>query len=433
MDSSTVGRRALGVVGTNADLRVSRTEDLSRVEIVRPTDALPGPLSYVHCMARIQAVVRTLRAHTFATDAGLALLLAAIVLSEVLTSRDYLTGSLWVYVPVALLMTIPLAWRRRAPLAVVAIVMGAFAVQSLILDPTPTPDVELIPALLAVYSVAAQGRQWESIAGGALSLVAGLVWLGIDDFLLPVVIFGGAWIAGRLVQKRQLYAEMLEERAHVLEREREANVRIAAAEERVRLARELHDSVGHSVSVMVVQAGAERLALADGRPETREAFLAIERTGREALAEMSRLLGLLRSDGEGLSLAPRPSLAHVDALVATVRDAGVPTNLAVEGEPRELPPGIDVSAYRIVQEALTNVVKHAGPASASVVVRYGVADVEVEVIDDGRGEVGGNGTGYGLDGMRERVALHGGTLEAGAGSRGGFVVRARLPLETVQR
>jgi signal transduction histidine kinase len=148
---------------------------------------------------------------------------------------------------------------------------------------------------------------------------------------------------------------------------------------------------------------------------------------------MSRLLGLLRSDGEGLSLAPRPSLAHVDALVATVRDAGVPTDLAVEGETRALPPGIDVSAYRIVQEALTNVVKHAGPARASVVVRYGATDVEVEVIDDGRGEVGGKGTGYGLDGMRERVALHGGTLEAGAGSHRGFVVRARLPLETVQR
>jgi signal transduction histidine kinase len=140
---------------------------------------------------------------------------------------------------------------------------------------------------------------------------------------------------------------------------------MAAAEERVRLARELHDVVGHSVSVMVVQAGAERLAIGEERPDTREALLAIERTGREALAEMSRLLGLLRKEGEGLALAPRPSLAQVDALVQTVRDAGVPIRLAVEGERSLLPPGVDVSAYRILQEALTNVVKHAGPAEAS--------------------------------------------------------------------
>src|SRR5438094_935631 len=164
---------------------------------------------------------------------------------------------------------------------------------------------------------------------------------------------------------------------------------VAAAEERVRIARELHDAVGHSVSVMVVQAGAERLALGAERPTTRAALLAIERTGREALAEMSRLLGVLRKEGEGLALAPRPSLARVDALVQTVRDAGVPVHLSVEGERSSLPAGVDVSAYRILQEALTNVVKHAGPAQASVVVRYGVCDVEVEVTDNGRGALAG--------------------------------------------
>jgi signal transduction histidine kinase len=140
-----------------------------------------------------------------------------------------------------------------------------------------------------------------------------------------------------------------------------------------------------------VQAGAERLALGEGRPATREALLAIERTGREALAEMSRLLGILRKEGEGLSLAPRPSLAQVDALVRTVRETGVPVALRVEGKQRDLPPGVDVSAYRIVQEALTNVVKHAGPARASVVVRYGRRTVEVEVTDDGRSSADGNG------------------------------------------
>src|SRR6266540_483413 len=184
-------------------------------------------------------------------------------------------------------------------------------------------------------------------------------------------------------------------------------------------------------SVKVVQAGAERLALGEERPATREALLAIERTGREALAEMSRLLGILRKEGESLSLAPRPSLAQVDVLVQTVRDAGVPVELRVEGEQTDLPPGVDVSAYRIVQEALTNVVKHAGPARASVVVRYGRRAVEVEVTDDGRRSVNGNAAGYGLAGMRERVELHGGTLEAGSRSEGGFAVKARLPLGTV--
>jgi signal transduction histidine kinase len=201
----------------------------------------------------------------------------------------------------------------------------------------------------------------------------------------------------------------------------------------VRLARELHDVVGHSVSVMVVQAGAERLDLGEERPATREALLAIERTGREALAEMSRLLGILRAEGDGLALAPRPSLAQVDALVKTMRDAGLPVELRVEGEQTPLTPSVDVSAYRILQEALTNVVKHAGPARAYVVVRYGGRDVELEVTDNGHGPVDGNGPGYGLAGMRERVELHGGTLEAGKGNGGGFTVKARLPLETVPR
>lgn len=379
-------------------------------------------------MPRLRAIVRSLRNHPFASDAALALVLAALTLSEVSTSGGYLTGSDWIYIPAGLLMTVPLAWRRRVPLIVVVLVMGAFAAQSLILDPTPTPDGELIPALVAVYSVALHGERWGAFVGGAFSVVAGLIWLGVNDFLLPTVMFGGAWLAGRLVQKRQLYAEAFAERAGVLERERDANARVAAAEERVRIARELHDAVGHSVSVMVVQAGAERLALGEKRPATREALLAIERTGREALAEMSRLLGLLRKEGEGLALAPRPSLAQVDALVQTVRDAGVPIELSVEGEPTSLPPGIDVSAYRILQEALTNIVKHAGPARASVVVRYGGRKVEVEVSDDGRGPINGNGVGYGLAGMKERVELHGGTLEAGSRGGGGFTVKALLPL-----
>jgi signal transduction histidine kinase len=383
-------------------------------------------------MTRARTVVQTFRDHPFFSDAVLAFGLTALVLFDVLTSGDYLSDSKWVYVPVALLMTMPLAWRRRAPVGVAVVVMGAFATQSLIVN--PTPDVELIPALIAVYSVAAHGEGWVAFAGGASGLVGGVIWLGIGDFLLPVVIFGGAWFAGRLVRKRQLFAQVFAERARLLERERDANARVAAAEERVRIARELHDAVGHSVSVLVVQAGAERLALGEERPATRDALLAIERTGREALAEMSRLLGILRKEGEGLTLAPRPSLDQVDALVDTVRDAGVSVDLCVQGEPAPLPPGVDVAAYRILQEALTNVVKHAGRARVRIVLSYGGGAVEVEVTDDGEGLDNADGApGYGLAGMRERVELHGGTLEAGRLNGGGFTVKARLPFNAVSR
>jgi signal transduction histidine kinase len=308
-------------------------------------------------MMRLRSPVRALRDRPAMSDAVLALGLAVLVVGDVLTSGGYLTGPRVLYVVSGLLMTVPLAWRRRFPLAVVVVVMAAVTAQSLKLgDSAPVPDSELVPWLIAVYSVAAHSERRWAFVGGGISIAAGLVWLGPDDFLLPVVLFGGAWLAGRLMQGRQLYATALEQRAGVLEREREVNARVAAAEERVRLARELHDVVGHSLSLMVVQAGAERLALGDERPLTREALLAIERTGREALAEMSRLLGILRTQGEELALAPRPSLAQVEELVQAVRDAGVPAELRIEGVPVTLPPGIDVSVYRVLQEALTNVI-----------------------------------------------------------------------------
>jgi signal transduction histidine kinase len=182
------------------------------------------------------------------------------------------------------------------------------------------------------------------------------------------------------------------------------------------------------VSVMVVQAGAERMALGTGKAATSEALAAIEQTGRQALAEMRRLLGILRADGEAPAHAPQPTLAELDELVSQVREAGLPVELRVEGEPASLPPGVAVSAYRIVQEALTNVLKHAGPAQARVVVRYGRHELDLEVADDGRRPPQTDDAGHGLVGMRERVALYGGDFDARALNGGGFVVRARLPL-----
>jgi signal transduction histidine kinase len=383
-------------------------------------------------MKLFRSARRLVERHSFAADAALAVALAGLVLSDVWTSGDYLTASKWIYVPAGLLMTLPLAWRRRAPLPVAAVVMGALVFESLAVGSAPTQDAPLVGWLLAIYSVAAHCDRAAALAGGAVSLGAGLVWMGIDDFFFPVVVFGGAWLAGRMVRQREVHARVVEERSAALDRERLANARAVAAEERAQIARELHDILSHSVSVMVVQAGAERMAQGSDRAATGETLEAIERTGRQALAEMRRLLGMLRVGGEPPAHAPQPTLGELDELVAQVREAGLPVELQVEGEPAALPPGIAVSAYRIVQEALTNVLKHAGPAQARVVVRYAGRELELEIADDGRGSAAIAGAGHGLVGMRERVALYGGDFDAGASNGGGFVVRARLPLATTQ-
>jgi signal transduction histidine kinase len=379
-------------------------------------------------MTWFRSVPRLIEGHPIASDASLAVALAGLVLSDIWTSGDYFTASKAIYVSATLLMTLPLAWRRRAPLAVAIVVMGALVFESLAVGSAPTPDSQLIAWLVAIYSVAAHCDRIAALVGGAVSLVAGLVWIGVDDFLFPIVVFGGAWLAGRLVRQRHVYALAMEERAAALEREREANVRVAAAEERVRIARELHDVLSHSVSVMVVQAGGERMALGSDRAATSEAFEAIEETGRQALAEMRRLFGMLRENGETPAHAPQPTLADLDALVSQVREAGLPVELEIEGEPLALPPAVAVSAYRIVQEALTNVLKHAGASQARVLVRYGTRKLELAVEDDGRGPREGGDRGHGIVGMRERVALYGGDFQAGARNGGGFVVTACLPL-----
>jgi signal transduction histidine kinase len=244
--------------------------------------------------------------------------------------------------------------------------------------------------------------------------------------ILAMVLVRGA------VRGRQLRADALAARAELLEREHELRAHEAVAEERARIARELHDLVAHNVSVMVVQAGAERHALGPGQESTREALASIEQAGRQALVEARRLLGMLRRRDDGSELEPQPSVEHIDVLVEQIERAGLPVRLAVEGERVPLPAGVDLCAYRIVQEGLTNALKHAGPAHAEVVLRYAARALDVEVRDDGRGpvHVNGNreGAGHGLIGMRERVALYGGALETGARDGGGFAIHAHLPL-----
>jgi signal transduction histidine kinase len=216
----------------------------------------------------------------------------------------------------------------------------------------------------------------------------------------------------------------------MLEREHELRTNEALAEERARIARELHDLVAHNVSLMVVQAGAERHAVGEDQANTREALASIETAGRQALTEARRLLGVLRRKDEREELEPQPSVDHIDILIEHVQRAGLPVTLTVEGKRVPLPAGLDLCAYRVVQEGLTNALKHAGQAHAEVLLQYATNALDIEVRDDGRGPARTNGAspGHGLIGMRERVALYDGSLEAGPRPGGGFQIRAHLPL-----
>src|SRR5215218_10843179 len=337
-----------------------------------------------------------------------------------------------------LLHTLPLVARRRFPGAVLALcVASGLAFAALFM-----PPFFLGPAMLvAVYSVAAYGRRWVSLAGlvvAELGLAA--VWLTPamlerSTFLLFMGVIAVAWVLGHFVGVRRLYVLQLEERTAELQRAREELARRAVVEERLRLARELHDVVAHAMSVIAVQSGVGAHVANTQPKEAAKALAAIEATSRAALEELRRLLGVLRQDSDEPQgdLAPVPGLADLEGLLAEVAKAGLAVKLRVNGTRPPLPAGVDLSAYRIVQEALTNVVKHAGPARAQVVVGYHDKDVTVEILDDGGGAAtstgeGRAGTGHGLIGMRERVTAFGGDLEAGPGSDGGFRVAARLPL-----
>jgi signal transduction histidine kinase len=350
-------------------------------------------------------------------------------------------GTLALGYALALLHTLPLAARRRFPGAVLALcVASGLAVAALGLPPV----VLGLAILVAVYSVAAYGGRWLALAGlAAAELGSAAIQLTPGRFQAPTVIsnglvIGAAWLLGHFVGVRRAYTARLEQTAE-LERARAELARQAVAEERLRLARELHDVVAHSISVIAVQSGVGA-HIANTQPhEAAKALAAIEATSRAALTELRRLLGVLRQEGEPLgSLAPVPGLADLDTLLAELAKAGLAVRLRVEGTASPLPAGVDLSAYRIVQEALTNVVKHAGPASAQVTVGYHDQDITVEVTDDGRGSTPPTGdgqarVGHGLIGMRERVAAFGGDLEAGPRPGGGFRVAARLPFAVERR
>jgi signal transduction histidine kinase len=345
-------------------------------------------------------------------------------------------GPVWVDVLITLAFIGPLFFRRRWP-------MGAPLVSVVVVGATSFVDAGFIDNNFAAFLVALGIAAWfgmrpdrrQALFGwAALQVTSAVITFNdphtesVGDYFWSLITFSVAWIIGFALGQRLRETDVTKRLAEQAELEREEQARLAVAEERARIARELHDVVGHSVSVMTVQASAVRRLLEPDQDKEREALLVVEQTGREALAEMRRMVGVLRRPEEAPALAPQPSLEHLDQLLANTREAGLSVELRIEGTPTELPPALDTTAYRIVQEALTNAVKHANAGRAEVLVRYGNGTVELVISDDGSGNGDGDGSGHGLVGMRERVSVYGGELEAGPQAGGGFRLRATLPV-----
>ena len=369
---------------------------------------------------------------------ALAFAAVGIGLAEVTVNQHHKggpRGPLWFDLLAILAITLPLFFRRRFRFGA-PVLIGAVIALSSFVDKRLVPG-NVIPIVVAIAAFVMMGMlrdRTQAVAGLAIGIgVTAIVAHndptgGVGNFVFTSVVFAIAWTIGFLVSRKFHEAEEARERATRAEREREERAQVAVSDERARIARELHDVVGHSVSVMTVQASAARRLLRPQQEREREALLVVEKTGREALAEMRRMVGVLRRPEEAPALAPQPSLEQIESLVVHAREAGLHVELRIEGDPVELPAGIDLTAYRLVQEGLTNAIKHARADHAEVVVRYGDDDVEVTVSDDGLGGGGGDSGGHGLVGMRERVSVYGGELEAGPRAEGGFRLRATLPI-----
>ncbi len=373
--------------------------------------------------------------------AGDAFVVALAVATEIEIAVSEVSGSKLVLGAVALAWTLPLLARHRFPLAAPLATPVVFAAASFfIAGEMESLALPVLAGLFSAWSVGRLNERGRALVGlgvGYACVQTLTAHFGTSvapgDVIFSFVIYAVPWAAGQAVRTRAGRMHELHERASELERRRDTAAQAAVTEERTRVARELHDVVAHSISVMTIQAGAARLLLDDEPERAEEPLLRVEETGRETLAELRRLLGVLRRDmSDAETLEPRPTLERLDGLLGHYRASGVDVSLERIGDRRALTPGVDQAAYRVVQEALTNTLKHGRARGASVRVVYGRDDLVLEIIDDGRPEASsGNGTGggHGLVGMRERVSLYGGRLEAGPREGGGFAVRARFPLE----
>jgi len=397
----------------------------------------------------VQRLYDFLRRHPTWVDSFWAVFLFGIsVAGEEAREAGRGTDSPGVIVPIVLLLCLVIALRRRMPEKMLLLALGLGVTQVVLDVETSAADFAL---LVIVYTVAATGARWASRLALATGLcaapVAQLRWPNVDSgtwgnvaqMIFLTVPFALAWVLGDSIRTRRAYFAQLEERAARLEKEREAQSKVAVAAERARIARELHDVVAHNVSVMVVQADGAAYVLDAAPDQAKKALETISSTGRQALAEMRRLLGVLRTGEhqEGGEYVPQPDVEQIEDLVEQCRGSGLPVDFKIEGTPRPLPSGVELTAYRIVQEALTNTRKHGGPnAGASVRLVYFDDGLGLLVEDDGKGaphelyeEGGVDGRGHGLIGMRERIGMVGGTLDAGPRPGGGFRISALLPLK----
>jgi signal transduction histidine kinase len=341
----------------------------------------------------------------------------------------------WFSVPAIAVLVLPLFARRRFPFAAPAafwlLAVGLSIVDGQLVTFETSVFVLGMAAsfLLGNQRAALRAQTGLAVAvGGAAIVVYDKPAHSISELVFIPLLFGICWLAGFAVRERAEQAQAAEGRATQAERERDAATRIAVAEERARIARELHDIVAHAVSVMVLQAGAVRHKLPDALAEDRDALTSVEQTGRTALAEMRRLLAAMHRDGDDVDLMPQPGLDALGSLLEEISRAGLPVRLHVDGEPFPLPAALDLSAYRIVQEGLTNALKHAHASHADVTICYRSDSLQTEVRDDGIGAVASDGLGHGLAGIRERVKIYGGEMTAGTANGGGFTLSTRLPL-----
>ena len=337
---------------------------------------------------------------------------------------------LWVHLPVATLAMAALAWRRRFPFAVALAVIAA----NLVVNPDGQFST-LLSLVLVCYTLGAHERPPWSYLGVTLLAItfviaSALVGLVPSDLAAALVFIGGPFGVGQVVRQRSEHAQQAQARADRLEQEREAATRQAVAEERTRIARELHDIVSHSISVVAIQTQAVRRRLRPDQSREATDLAAVEATARQALAEMRRLFGVLRADGESASLTPQPGLGELERLVAGAGSGDRAVRLTVRGDPYPLAPGVDLAAYRIAQEGLTNALRHSGARRATVTLRWSPARLDVEVEDDGRGlSATPTNSGHGLVGIRERAALYDGTVTLRPGPQGGTTLLARLPVQ----
>jgi signal transduction histidine kinase len=383
------------------------------------------------------------RARQFLARYGLDLLIcAAAVEAAVATAlRDDLEHDpsgplLWFEVVAVAAMVLTLLLRRRYPFAAPAATWLLGAALSFLDGQLIADQAGLFVAGMGAAVLLGNQRSARQahiglaiVLGCALIVVYHGVRSSTEDIISVPVLFGIAWLVGYALRERTERTEVAEERARRAEREREAAARVAVAEERSRIARELHDVVAHAVSVIVLQVGAVRHRMPETATADREALRNVEDAGRTALAEMRRLLNAMREEGDQPEFMPRPGLDDLDRLVRDVEAAGLAVEVRLVGQPAALPPGLDLSAYRIVQEGLTNALKHSGAGKVEVTINYGPGELRLEVRDDGAGGRGtGGGPGYGLVGIRERVKIFGGEMSAAPAPGGGFLVRASLPI-----